>query len=81
MSPLKIKYSSHFSLIVSLLLQSFGFSSDHYSYDLELVIMISEIHALSRIILSHTVRQQHSTTSNVKSISISITLLLIYHRL
>ena len=41
--------------------------------------MISEIHALSCIILSHTVRQQHSTTSNIKSISISVTLLLIYH--
>ena len=46
MSPLKIRYSSHFSLIVALLLQSFGFSSNHYSYDLELVITISEIHAL-----------------------------------
>jgi len=38
--------TSHFSLVVALLLQSFGSSSDHYSYDLGLVIMISAIRAL-----------------------------------
>ena len=59
MSPLKIKYSSHFSLIVALLLQSFGFSSDHYSYDLELVITILEIHTLFQT-LSHL---SYSTTT------------------